>query len=164
MTKHTPAPWGFFRADIGFDDEAWVVDQTSERELDEDGDIHLYFQIARVCEEEDDDGVAEANARLMAAAPEMLAALENLENDDGAIPASAWNLVVDAVGKAGGMHKDRAPFGLGRDCAGASLGEADLRRILAMLEEHGKERGFWPSEDKSVSRLRAILNETADEA
>jgi hypothetical protein len=75
MTKHTPAPWGFFRADIGFDDEAWVVDQTSERELDEDGDIHLYFQIARVTEEEDDDGVAEANARLMAAAPTMLDAL-----------------------------------------------------------------------------------------
>jgi hypothetical protein len=46
----------------------------------------------------------EANARLMAAAPEMLEALKNLENDDGStMPPSAWKLVQDAIAKAEGQ-------------------------------------------------------------
>ena len=42
----------------------------------------------------------EANARLIAAAPDMLEALTNLENDDGSIPAHAWNLCQAAISKA----------------------------------------------------------------
>lgn len=42
----------------------------------------------------------EANARLIAAAPDLLAALQNLENDDGSIPAHAWNLCQAAISKA----------------------------------------------------------------
>ena len=42
-----------------------------------------------------------ANASLIAAAPDMLEALKNLENDDGkTMPASAWALVQDAIRKA----------------------------------------------------------------
>lgn len=45
----------------------------------------------------------EANARLIAAAPDMFEALANLENDDGkAMPPSAWKLVQDALAKARG--------------------------------------------------------------
>jgi hypothetical protein len=43
-----------------------------------------------------------ANARLIAASPEMYAALKNLENDDGSIPAHAWALVQSAIAKAEG--------------------------------------------------------------
>lgn len=41
-----------------------------------------------------------ANAQLIAAAPDMLAALENLENDNGSIPDHAWALVQAAIAKA----------------------------------------------------------------
>lgn len=45
----------------------------------------------------------EANAHLIAAAPDMYEALNNLENDDGkAMPPSAWKLVQDALAKARG--------------------------------------------------------------
>ena len=43
-----------------------------------------------------------ANARLIASAPDLLAALENLENDDGSIPSHAWELVQAAIAKATG--------------------------------------------------------------
>ena len=44
----------------------------------------------------------EANARLIAAAPDLLDALQNLENDDGSIPYHAWALVQAAISKATG--------------------------------------------------------------
>ena len=49
-----------------------------------------------------DEKEQEANARLIAAAPDLLAALQNLENDDASIPAHAWKLVQDAIAKATG--------------------------------------------------------------
>ena len=39
----------------------------------------------------------EAHMQLILAAPKMLEALENLENDNGAIPDHAWKLVKDAI-------------------------------------------------------------------
>jgi hypothetical protein len=44
----------------------------------------------------------EANARLIAAAPDLLEALENLENDDNSIPSHAWDMVQSAIAKAKG--------------------------------------------------------------
>lgn len=41
-----------------------------------------------------------ANAKLIAAAPDMLDALQNLENDDNSIPEHAWELVKAAIAKA----------------------------------------------------------------
>lgn len=38
-----------------------------------------------------------ANAKLIAAAPKMLEALENLENDKNQIPDHAWKMVQDAI-------------------------------------------------------------------
>ncbi len=43
-----------------------------------------------------------ANARLITAAPEMLAALENLENDANQMPMSIWQAVQEAIAKAKG--------------------------------------------------------------
>lgn len=45
-----------------------------------------------------------ANTRLIAAAPDMLEALKNLENDDGNMPPSAWALVQQAIAKAEGKE------------------------------------------------------------
>jgi hypothetical protein len=42
------------------------------------------------------------NAHLIAAAPDMLEALRNLENDDGSVPAHAWVMVQNAIAKAEG--------------------------------------------------------------
>jgi hypothetical protein len=42
----------------------------------------------------------DGNAALIAAAPDMLKALQNLENDDNSIPDHAWKLVQDAITKA----------------------------------------------------------------
>jgi hypothetical protein len=53
-----------------------------------------------------------ADARLIAAAPEMLEALMNLENDGGKnMPESAWKLVQDAICKATGRN-ERKPDAL----------------------------------------------------
>lgn len=44
----------------------------------------------------------EADIRLICAAPDLLEALENLENDNGQIPSVAWDLVCSAIAKARG--------------------------------------------------------------
>ena len=40
-----------------------------------------------------------ANARLIAAAPDLLHALQNIENDNGQIPDHAWKVIQDALQK-----------------------------------------------------------------
>lgn len=44
------------------------------------------------------------DVNLIAAAPDMLEALQNLENDDNSIPEHAWNLVKYAIEKATGVN------------------------------------------------------------
>jgi hypothetical protein len=93
MTKHTPGPW-----------------------VDQCGHIHGAgnVAVATIDDNMSDERVREgstlypgqpegqANAHLIAAAPDLLAACENLENDDGSIPEHAWRLVQDAIDKARG--------------------------------------------------------------
>ncbi len=42
------------------------------------------------------------DAKLIAAAPDLLEALKNIENDDGRIPATIWKMRNDAIAKAEG--------------------------------------------------------------
>lgn len=42
----------------------------------------------------------EADAKLISAAPDMLEALKNLENDDNHIPKTVWDIVQNAINKA----------------------------------------------------------------
>jgi len=44
------------------------------------------------------------DAQLIAAAPDLLEALQNLENDDGSIPHHAWAMVQTAIAKATGVQ------------------------------------------------------------
>ena len=72
--KHTPGPWTFRR---GPDDEGFefTLGDTSERTL-----VEQTFHYAEVLYPEDGDQyeTAEANARLMVAAPDLLTALEEM--------------------------------------------------------------------------------------
>jgi len=54
------------------------------------------------CAKREEDMTPEdhANGDLFAAAPDMLEALKNLENDDGSIPQHAWKMVKAAIAKA----------------------------------------------------------------
>jgi len=50
------------------------------------------------------------NARLIAAAPELLDMLETIENDAGTVPVWLWNKIQDAIAKAGGRDKPKLPI------------------------------------------------------
>lgn len=59
--------------------------------------IHLYDENMKGLSLSEEN---KANAQLIASAPEMLEALQNLENDNGQIPAHAWKMVQNAIKKA----------------------------------------------------------------
>jgi hypothetical protein len=62
----------------------------------------MVAMLTNTIKQADQREIALANARLIVAAPELLEALKNLKNDDGSIPAHAWNLVKSAIAKAEG--------------------------------------------------------------
>lgn len=67
MSRHTPGPWAFIVSDLkstGFKRKHWQVGQEGQESLG----VALAF------------GESEANARLIAAAPELLEALKALES------------------------------------------------------------------------------------
>lgn len=92
-TKHTPGPWIWgtdYRGLYGAGPENGVLNYERFEGM------WLSYGETR-----------EANARLIAAAPDLLEALQNLENDDGRIPAHAWALVQSAIAKATGEDTDQ---------------------------------------------------------
>lgn len=92
MTKHTPGPWTWKR--VGEDGYVPVMALEGPSVLCRYWDTIAGKPIAV-------NQRALADASLIAAAPDMLEALKNLENDDGkTMPASAWALVQDAIRKA----------------------------------------------------------------
>lgn len=84
--KHTPGPW----------------DVAMGRYLlakDTEGDT---VEIAVFRKDDDWEVEQQANIRLVLSAPDLLAAIDNLENDDGSIPEHAWDILRAASAKAGG--------------------------------------------------------------
>lgn len=67
MNRHTPGPWRAERTETVRGNPAWLIDSATVHGL-----ALLEFMRA-----EDRDGFGTANAALMAAAPELLAALED---------------------------------------------------------------------------------------
>jgi hypothetical protein len=92
-TTHTQGPWDWHQSknDDGTHNGSVIY-------LERPGMAHCVCKAPRYQTDEQ----WEADACLIAAAPDMLEALENLENDDGSIPDHAWKLVQDAISKAKG--------------------------------------------------------------
>jgi len=90
MTKHTEGPW-----------EVERVNKADLRITAPSRHIAKLVRYGSAVEQNMDFG----NAALIAAAPDMLAALENLENDDGSMNKTAWEMVQCAIAKAKGDIK-----------------------------------------------------------
>lgn len=93
MSKHTPGPWKVStkaNAIVSCHNEGLLFGNSEDEEKYYGG-----YLIA--------ESVSPCNAHQIAAAPDLLEALENLENDGGnTIPPSAWSLVQAALAKARG--------------------------------------------------------------
>lgn len=105
MNSHTPGPWRVSNlstvvsengaesgdgcnADIY---DCWVIAECGVGMTLVDGQMtSLGFDLVK------------ANATLIAAAPDLLAALENIENDAGQVPDHAWKIIKAAIAKAKG--------------------------------------------------------------
>ena len=59
---------------------------------------NLFIKVVCGCTFTEDNGIEFCS--IHEAAPQMLIALENLENDDGSIPDHAWKMVQNAIGVA----------------------------------------------------------------
>ena len=98
MNKHTPGPWIAVR---GY--AYWEVEPQRKG-----GERKPPYQIADTCSSDPanpDKGLQEANARLIAAAPELLEALENLlkvHEGEGGTQYNAADIVRAAIAKARG--------------------------------------------------------------
>ncbi|MFU3458052.1 hypothetical protein ACM7KX_29895 [Pseudomonas aeruginosa] len=92
MRKHTPGPWDYWS---GYN----PVDELEAQITTEDGDIVIASYNRQIPE-------GEANARLLAAAPELLEALQDLDALRGPFPPSdeaveaAWLKATAAIAKA----------------------------------------------------------------
>ena len=85
--KHTPGPWK--ASEFVSEVDGWT-------EVTIRKDDHEEECLAIVERGED--------AYLIAAAPDMLEALKNIENDDNHIPSTIWAMVKDAIAKAEGRE------------------------------------------------------------
>lgn len=91
---HTPGPWSIGR-------QGWCVIADHPIEAGPRGaDDVEYYGGHLICE-----SVTPNNARLIAAAPELLEMLQSIENDDKSIPAAFWDRMQAVIVKAGGTRK-----------------------------------------------------------
>ena len=95
MNAHTPGPWNYSTSQEGWSFDIYQAEDAAYTK--ESSDVATLFVRSVKCDPKE---TQEANARLIAAAPDLLEALQNLENDDGAIPSHAWDIVKSAIRKA----------------------------------------------------------------
>ena len=108
MSKHTPGPWIFGVEEWDGDDDASRRKPVA-KPLDYCGPGYYDNPSIFGANGEEIVGCDEymvfrnpADIRLLVAAPDLLEALKNLENDDGSIPAHAWALAQSAIAKVEG--------------------------------------------------------------
>lgn len=85
--KHTPGPWESFQGSNKKDSEDVQIYIDNGNALD-----FIYNRIATVYDWK--------NAAIIRAAPDMLEALQNIENDDNSIPKPIWGMIQNAIKKA----------------------------------------------------------------
>lgn len=95
---HTPGPWKYNKERSAIVSEtAWLVEPSEE--LDTQGIPLDVLSLYGAMGGED----TQADARLIAAAPDMLAILKHLyHNVDGQIDMKTWKNIIDAIEKAEG--------------------------------------------------------------
>ena len=110
VTKFTPGPWKAILANDEYDEP--YIETTAVKYLHSEWhggtDVESNRYIAQLTY--DMQSVTtwrsieqlNADANLIAAAPDMYEALENFENDDGIIPEHVWKMVKAALAKARG--------------------------------------------------------------
>lgn len=89
MNKHTPGPWRSGKWGASIIASTPVQGGINGSDAVESYGGHLIAE-----------SISECNMALIIAAPDLLAALQNLENDDGKIPEHAWTLIQSAIAKA----------------------------------------------------------------
>lgn len=90
--KFTPGPWKVEENPFGvYTTTFFLIGSKKESWIAESKGPHVGPKDIEECK---------ANAKLIAAAPELLEALQNLENDDNSIPEHAWKMVQDAIKQA----------------------------------------------------------------
>lgn len=95
--KWTPGPWfatsvGDKHSNDGNGPDFWLIDAVPFPNQE--------TAVAELCHKPGNK--AEANAHLIAAAPDMAETLQNIENDDGRIPETIWEMRNAALAKARG--------------------------------------------------------------
>ncbi len=104
MSKHTPGPYDIWCEDEQVPDVPCIEIGRGKIPSPEAKSLCL---VQSTLNEETDKFVLTdedwANARLFAAAPDMLEALENIENDNEHMPSTAWDLIQAAIAKARGQ-------------------------------------------------------------
>ena len=95
---HTKGNWEW-KKDSNLKDSGGISDTLDLVSEDEDESI-------LACPINTNDGFVyapnKANARLIAAAPDLLEALKNIENDNKHMPQTAWDMIQKAIAKAKG--------------------------------------------------------------
>lgn len=89
MSKHTPGPWRSGKWGASIIASTPIQGGINGSDAVESYGGHLIAE-----------SISECNMTLIIAAPDLLAALQNLENDDGKIPEHAWALIQSAIAKA----------------------------------------------------------------
>lgn len=101
MSNFTSGPWAL--VDPGHPASAiekhdcWTIEAISTSNEMIDVEVRRVANIGLEAE-------AKATANLIVAAPDMLEALKNIENDDEHMPPSAWELIQNAIAKAEGKE------------------------------------------------------------
>ena len=96
--QHTPGPWFVENDETNYKHDT-DPNRPSIRSNAESEGVWFIARIEEGCPNPHE------NANLIAAAPDLLEALENLENDDNSIPSHAWDMVQSAIAKAKGETK-----------------------------------------------------------
>ena len=91
MSEFTSGPWRAFRLPKSHDYNS------NKPAIKQDKEHGLVLMVHTF-----DGQQAEANTRLAAAAPDMYEALRSIENDDGSIPNTIWEMAQKALAKAEG--------------------------------------------------------------
>ena len=100
-TQWTPGPWSVGRT-ISRERGAYLETPVHVGERGNRGNCIALVYLGGPGAIHGDAASLEANAHLIAATPDLYEALENIENDDGRIPAEIWNMRNLALAKARG--------------------------------------------------------------